>query len=188
MKRKISISTLLGNWKNYGKLRCELYQLWLVLLIKSIKDYKRDWRTWRWGHVWRPSKIQHYWERPEYWEEPWKLEEICCHSNSSEKPSAKSDAKNLQGVNNNSECRLYGGWDQLINRILSECRKLAQKEHKIRHNSEGVDPRRIVQEIEIWPCEPVAYVRLRISSGKWDAQDSLWFLNTNRSPNPSQTT
>ena len=26
---------------------------------------------------WRPSKLQHYWERSEYWEESWRLEETC---------------------------------------------------------------------------------------------------------------
>ena len=45
----------------------------------------------------------HYCERPEYWEKSWRLEEICCHSNSSEKSSAKTDVKNSQGVNNNKE-------------------------------------------------------------------------------------
>ena len=30
------------------------------------------------------SKLQHYWERPQYWEESWRLEETCCHSDSSE--------------------------------------------------------------------------------------------------------
>ena len=50
----------------------------------------------------RPSKRPHYWKRPEYWEESWRLEETCCHSNSSEKPSAKADAKNSKGVNNNN--------------------------------------------------------------------------------------
>ena len=43
---------------------------------------------------WRPSKWQDYWERPEYWEESGRLEETCCHSNSSERPSANVDAKN----------------------------------------------------------------------------------------------
>ena len=43
---------------------------------------------------WRPSKLLHYWERPEYWEESWRLEETCCHSDSSEKPSANADVKN----------------------------------------------------------------------------------------------
>ena len=42
-----------------------------------------------------------YWERPEYWEESWRLEETCCHSNSSEKPSANTDVNNSKGVNNN---------------------------------------------------------------------------------------
>ena len=42
------------------------------------------------------------WEQPEYWEEFWRLEETCCHSNPSEKPSAKTNVKNSQGVNNNN--------------------------------------------------------------------------------------
>ncbi len=42
----------------------------------------------------RPSNLQHYWERPEYWEESRRLEETCCHSNSSEGPSANTDGKN----------------------------------------------------------------------------------------------
>ena len=45
---------------------------------------------------WGPSKRQHYWKRPEYCEESWRLEETCCHSNSSEKPSANADVKNLE--------------------------------------------------------------------------------------------
>ena len=44
---------------------------------------------------WRISKLQHYWERPEYWEESWRFEETCCHSNSSESLSALTDAKNF---------------------------------------------------------------------------------------------
>ena len=31
----------------------------------------------------------HYWEWPEYWGESRRLEDICCHSNSSGKPSAE---------------------------------------------------------------------------------------------------
>ena len=31
----------------------------------------------------RPSKRQHHWDRPKYWEESWRLEKTCCHSNSS---------------------------------------------------------------------------------------------------------
>ena len=51
---------------------------------------------------WRLSKRQHCWGRPEYWDESWRLEETCCHSNSSEKPSANIDVKNSRGVNNNN--------------------------------------------------------------------------------------
>ena len=51
---------------------------------------------------WRPSKLLHYWERPEYWEESWILKETCCHSNSSEKPSANADVKNSQEINNDN--------------------------------------------------------------------------------------
>ena len=41
----------------------------------------------------RPSKQQHYWKWPEYWEESWRLEETCCHSDFREKPSAIVDVK-----------------------------------------------------------------------------------------------
>ena len=41
------------------------------------------------------------WERPEYWEESWRLEETCCHSNFRERPSDNTDGKNTQWVNNN---------------------------------------------------------------------------------------
>ena len=32
-----------------------------------------------------PSKLQNCWDRPEYYEESWRLEETCCHSDSSER-------------------------------------------------------------------------------------------------------
>ena len=41
-------------------------------------------------------------DRPEYWEESWKLEETCCHSNSSEKPSFNTGVKNSKRSNNNN--------------------------------------------------------------------------------------
>ena len=40
--------------------------------------------------------IQHYQDRPEYWEESQKLEENCCLSNANEKPSANTSVKNSQ--------------------------------------------------------------------------------------------
>ena len=36
--------------------------------------------------------------RPEYREESWRLEETCCQSNPSERPSANTDVKNSQGA------------------------------------------------------------------------------------------
>ena len=59
-------------------------------LLKELEDLE---------YKWRPSKLQHYWELPEYWEESGRLEETCCHSNSNEKPSAKNDVKNSLRVN-----------------------------------------------------------------------------------------
>ena len=48
-------------------------------------------------------KLLNYWERPEYWEVSWRLEETCSHSNSSKRPSANTDMKNSQVVNNNND-------------------------------------------------------------------------------------
>ena len=60
-----------------------------MLLAQWLKDYYRAWRIWKLADVWRPSKRPHYWRRPEYWEESWRLKEICCHTNSNGKLSAK---------------------------------------------------------------------------------------------------
>ena len=35
----------------------------------------------------RSFKLLHWWDRLEYREESWRLKEICCHSNPSERPS-----------------------------------------------------------------------------------------------------
>ena len=37
----------------------------------------------------------------------------------------------------NSKCRLWGDRDETINRIISECNKLGQKEYKARHDWVG---------------------------------------------------
>ena len=42
----------------------------------------------------RLSKLPDFLGRPEYWEESWRLAETCCHSDSSERPSADSGVKN----------------------------------------------------------------------------------------------
>ena len=40
----------------------------------------------------------------------------------------------IDKMQQNSKCRLCGDRDEAINHIISECRKLAQKEYKVRHN------------------------------------------------------
>ena len=52
--------------------------------------------------------------RPEYWEESWRLDETCCHSNSNERPSDNTDIKNSQGVNNNNNIFIYLSMFNLI--------------------------------------------------------------------------
>ena len=42
---------------------------------------------------WRQFKQQHCYDEPEYLEESWKLEETCCHSDSSERQSANTGIK-----------------------------------------------------------------------------------------------
>ena len=56
-------------------------------LLKRLEDLEVG------GWV-KTIQLLHYWKRPEYWEESWGLEETCCHSNSSERPSANADVKN----------------------------------------------------------------------------------------------
>ena len=55
-------------------------------LLKGLEDLEVGGRV--------ETKRQHCWEQPESWDESWKLEETCCHSDSSEKPSANTDVKN----------------------------------------------------------------------------------------------
>ena len=81
----------------------------------------------------------------------------------------------------NSRCRLCGNRDETSNNILSECSKLAQKEHKTRHKwVEQGGPLGTVQEIENWPYEQMVYAQPSIYPGEWDVQTPLGFWDTNR--------
>ena len=42
--------------------------------------------------------------------------------------------KAIDKTQQNSNCRLCGDRDEMINHIISECSKLTQKEHKTRHD------------------------------------------------------
>ena len=43
-----------------------------------------------------PSKPQHCWDQMEYWEESWRIEETCCHSDFNKSPPAIAGVKNSQ--------------------------------------------------------------------------------------------
>ena len=100
-----------------------------------------DCRTWKFADEWRPSKLLHYWERQEYREESWRLVETCCHSNSKERPSAKTDVKNNQGVNNNNDNNNNNN-----NNYLDPSWELKTKEHqkiiKEFKSEESIPPRK----------------------------------------------
>ena len=54
--------------------------------------------AWRATYIVLQSKLHHCWERLEYWEESWRPEDTCGHSDSSERPPA----------NDNNELELRG--------------------------------------------------------------------------------
>ena len=69
----------------------------------------------------RLSGLQHWWDMPGYWEKSWRPEQICYHSDSTEKLSTNArmkrfnNNKNNNSNNNNNlqKCRLCcPGWPQ----------------------------------------------------------------------------
>ena len=93
----------LKEWKRkdkYFDLARELKKLWnmkvtiIPIVIGAFGTVTKGLLKEDLADEWRPSKQQHYWKRPEYWEESWRLEETCSHSVSSERPSANADVKN----------------------------------------------------------------------------------------------
>ena len=67
-----------------------------MYLEQSTKGLYKDWKTSKLEDKWRLPRLQHCWDRPEYVEESERQDETCCHSISSEKPSANAGAKNFQ--------------------------------------------------------------------------------------------
>ena len=67
-------------------------------LERLSKAWKVDWKCWNSDDESGPSRIQHCWDRPEYWEESRRHVETCSHSDSSERPSANADVKNSERV------------------------------------------------------------------------------------------
>ena len=105
----IQITALLGSarilrrvlktWGTY----CLSKLQWGTISKRWCEKLSKEWNN----NEWRPSKLQHSWERPEYWEESWRLEKTCCHSNSSERPSALADIKNSTTTTTNYHYYYY---------------------------------------------------------------------------------
>ena len=92
-EKKDKYLDLVGNWKNCdGDTNynwCSWYSHQRIgKMRRGLRNKCRD----------NPNYIQHCWDQLEYWEESWRLEETCCHSDPSERPSANADVKNSQGV------------------------------------------------------------------------------------------
>ena len=85
--------------------------------------------------------------------------------------------------------KLFGDKDEIINRIRSECSKLAQKEYKTRNDWVGRgDLLGTVQEIKFWWNWEMVYAQPRLTPGKSDAQTPIPFWNRTLSPNLGQKT
>ena len=79
-------------WDKYLDLVRELKKLWImkvaVILIVSCAFVIVTKRLIQGLEGLEIRGLQHCWDRPECWEESWRYEESCCHSNSSGKLSA----------------------------------------------------------------------------------------------------
>ena len=82
-------------WKKLWNMKVTIIPIVIGAFGTVTKGLLRDWRTWKLEDEGRLSKLQH-WEQPEYWEESWRLEETCFHSNSNERPSANAVVKNSE--------------------------------------------------------------------------------------------
>ena len=68
------------------------------ILIGALGAILKGWKNWKSKDEPRLSKFQDCWGRPEYLEKSLSLGEACCHSYSTEKPSANAVVKSSQGV------------------------------------------------------------------------------------------
>ena len=90
-EKKISTLTFLVNWKKLWNMKVILIPIVIGAFVTVTKGLLKGLEDFEDGG--RMETIQTT-ERPEYWEESWWLEETSCYSNSSEKPSTKTDVKN----------------------------------------------------------------------------------------------
>ena len=86
----------------------------------------------------------------------------------------------------NRRCTLFGDRDEMINKRMQKI-NAKRVQDWTRVGGQG-DPLRIVQKSGIWPYQQEVYAQPGICPEEWDAQNFLAFWDTNRSPNPGQTT
>ena len=63
---------------------------------------RRNWKTGKWAEESKPFRLQHCWHRLEYWEESWRPEETCCHSDQW-KPTIDASFKTCKQWNINTK-------------------------------------------------------------------------------------
>ena len=106
----------------------------ISIVIGTLSTVTKGTRIWKLEDEWRTSKVLHYWDRPGYWEESWKLEKTCCHSNINERSSVNTDVKNSQQVNNNNnnnrQNSLVGTWAAHLLRYSGPFLKWTREELK----------------------------------------------------------
>ena len=98
IKEKENKTNLAWELRNLWKMRVTVIPVVTGVLGTVPKSLERGLEKFEiWGQS-RQSKLQHCWERPEYWEESWRLEEICCHSDITESPSTNADVRNSKVI------------------------------------------------------------------------------------------
>ena len=67
-------------------------------VIKALAEGLEDLEI---GRQVETIQLQHCWDRPEYWEESWRLKKTCYNSDSGGKSSVNAGTKNSQWINKN---------------------------------------------------------------------------------------
>ena len=76
--------------------------------------------------------------------------------------------------------------DEAFDHIINECNKLAQRVKYYIWLDVKVGRLGTVQVMELRAYYKMVYAQTIICTGECDAESSLWFQNTKRSPNPGQ--
>ena len=76
----------------------------IVCMLKSVpKDLEK---------ILAELKIQHWWDRLEYWQEFWRCEKTWCHSDSNEKPQTYGGVKKITRCEISNTRLSTTGWER----------------------------------------------------------------------------